>query len=271
MENAKLIATVEKLWLIVMSAANALGMEADENDKARLKTIEGLNDRLATVEYDFGSVHDRIEALEAETRGDYGLPAKAAIKALNARLEAFEAAASKTISIKLPETPAFDFHRVDGVEITKAEPLLNDGGPQVYDFTFETKDGPKTVRAADPAEMTKAVDDAANDALFMDMVRDAKVKKLAEHEAGVPAFIEDIIYDVRKPLLDMIQTLNTDIMTRDRLLDDQAATIGKLEAERDAARSYPTICGYEDITKAPPHIQALYAGFLENVRKGGDK
>lgn len=193
MENAKLIATVEKLWLVVMSAANALGMEADESEKARLKTIEALNDRLATVEYDFGSVHDRLEALEAETRGDYGLPARTAIKALNDRIDAL---------------------------------IPDDDAPLPIH--------PDRVNPLD----TKAVDDAANDALFMDLVRDAKAKKLSEHKAGIPDFISELIDGVAGPYEGVIlehegtiATLNTEIATRDRLLGDQAATIGKLEGK----------------------------------------
>ena len=109
-----------------------------------------------------------------------------------------------------------------------------------------------------------------------------------------------------------IATLNTEIATRDRLLDDQCQTIGKLEAERDAKtlrfeytegarqaedairmlerkvqdrettieklvaerdapRSYPTTCGYEDITTAPVEVQKIYEEFLANVRKAGGK
>ncbi|MEG8031868.1 hypothetical protein QP179_09895 [Sphingomonas aurantiaca] len=238
MENAKLIATVEKLWLVVMSAANALGMEADESDKARLKTIEALNDRLSTIEYDFGTLvrtvitdtdkptvrtlHARLDDLEAETRGDYGLPVKAAIKALNDRIDAL-----------IPDNIRNDGWTTFGYK--DGQPIRGKIGVTVEEAFPDDDALPLYPDHVNPLD-TKAVDNAANDALFMDLVRDSKAKKLSEHEAGIPAFINELIDGVAGPYEGVIlehegtiDTLKTEISTRDRLLDDQAATIGKLE------------------------------------------
>lgn len=176
----------------------------------------------------------RLDALEAETRGDYDLPAKLAIKATNDRIDALEAAASKTISITIPKVvESWGDDAPVTVEETVAARLarLNEATRLANEAAEAARWDSSAARQS--AETTKAVDDAANDALFMDLVHDAKAKKLAEHEAGIPAFIKILIHDARQPLLDTIATLKTEIATRDRLLDDQAATIGKLEAERD--------------------------------------
>lgn len=278
-------AAIEQLWRLLGHTRNPNA--GNGGGGAFLKTIDRIDERLKAIERaifsddfdDRRTVNDRLDALEAETRGDYCLPANVAIKALVDRMDTFEAKA------KGGRTEANERHqnayealsqRLNSID-NKIRALMSDDAPETVAagdrivsqsnadrivceskqnvIAQSVRDGLKaglgvddlvanvnakwseTVEAArQSAETTKAVDDAANDALFMDMVRDAKAKKLSDLEAGVPAFIEDMIYNARKPLLDKVHTLKTEIATRDRLLDDQAATIGKLEAERDEAK-----------------------------------
>ena len=67
---------VDKLRVITNALVNALGLIPITDEAGSLTTITDLQ--------------ARMDAIEAETRGDYGLPAKSAIKALNDRLTALE-------------------------------------------------------------------------------------------------------------------------------------------------------------------------------------